>query len=77
MKLGNLNLKLGDMKKKFIFDDDISGKEIKDEYIKRKNLNTDYISKIRLFFGGNEIYEKDLLFQHKVKDNYIIQININ
>ena len=65
------------MKEKFIFYDDISGKEIKEEYVKRKNLNSDYVSKIRLFFGGNEIHEKDLLYQHKVKDNYTIQININ
>ena len=73
----NINLKLGDLKEKFIFYDDVSGKEIKEEYVKRKNLNSDYVNKIRLFFGGNEIHEKDLLYQHKVKDNYTIQININ
>ncbi len=55
------------MKKKFIFDDDISGKEIKDEYIKRKYLNTDYISKIRLFFGGNEIYGGVYYFSIKLR----------
>ena len=73
----NVNLKIGDLKEKFIFYDDVSGKEIKEEYVKRKNLNSDYVSKIRLFFGGNEIHEKDLLYQHKIKDNYTIQININ
>ena len=73
----NVNLKLGDIKEQFIFFDDISGLEIKEEQIKRKKLNNDYIGKIRLFFGGNEIHEKDLLYQHKIKDNYTIQININ
>ena len=74
----NVNLKLGDIKEQFIFFDDISGLEIKEEFLKRKNLDLEnYFKRIRLFFGGNEIHEKDLLYQHKIKDNYTIQININ
>ena len=70
-------LKYGDDKEKFTFDDDISGKEIKEEYAKRKKLNLDiYSKKIRLFFGGNEIHDDEFLYQHKLKDNYSIQVNI-
>ena len=74
----NIFLKLGDEKEKFTFDDDISGKEIKEEYAKRKKLNLDiYSKKIRLFFGGNEIHDNEFLYQHKVKENYSIQVNIS
>ena len=74
----NIFLKLGDEKEKFTFDDDISGKEIKEEYAKRKKLDLDiYHQKIRLFFGGNEIHDNEFLYQHKVKENYSIQVNIS
>ena len=70
-------LKLNDIKEKFIFDDDITGKEIKEEFLKRKNLDLEnYFKRIRLFFGGNEIHDNEFLYQHKVKDNYSIQVNI-
>ena len=74
----NIFLKLGDEKEKFTFDDDITGKEIKEEYAKRKKLDLDiYHQKIRLFFGGNEIHNNEYLYQHKVKENYSIQVNIS
>ena len=74
----NIFLKLGDEKEKFTFDDDITGKEIKDEYAKRKKLDLDiHHQKIRLFFGGNEIHNNEYLYQHKVKENYSIQVNIS
>ena len=70
-------LKLNDDKEKFIFDDDITGKEIKEEFLKRKNLDLEnYFKRIRLFFGGNEFHDNEFLYQHKVKDNYSIQVNI-
>ena len=70
-------LKLNDIKEKFIFDDDITGKEIKEEFLKRKNLDMEnYFKRIRLFFGGNEIHDNEFLYQHKLKDNYSIQVNI-
>ena len=58
-------LKLCEEKEKFNFDDDISGKEIKEEFAKRKKLNFEtYSNKIRLFFGGNEIHDNEFLYQH-------------
>ena len=73
----NIFLKLGDEKEKFTFDDDITGKEIKEEFLKRKNLDLEnYFKRIRLFFGGNEFHDNEFLYQHKMKDNYSIQVNI-
>ncbi len=71
-------LKFGDDKEKFFIDDDISGKDIKEQYFNRKKFNfDDFLYKIRLFFGGNEIHDNEFLYQHNIKNNYTIQVNIN
>lgn len=51
----------------------ISGGEIKQLYAKIKGYNLDNC-KIRLFFGGNEIKDNEFVYQHKIFNNYIIQV---
>ena len=51
----------------------ISGGEIKQLYANIKGYNLDKC-KIRLFFGGNEIRENEFIYQHKILNNYIIQV---
>ncbi len=67
-------LRKNDDKEKLEIFDDISGKDLKEKYIDVKNLKN--ISSIRLFFGGNEIKDNDLLYQHKIMNKYCIQVVI-
>jgi hypothetical protein len=46
---------------------------VKEKY-KEENENVDKNCKIRLFFGGGEILDNHMLFQHNVKDDYTIQL---
>jgi hypothetical protein len=55
-------------------DDHTTGKELKDLYIKSSNVNTNKIIKFRLLFGGSEILDEHKLYQHKMCDDYTIQI---
>ena len=65
-------LRKNDEKEQLEIFDDISGKDLKQEYINIKNIHN--IKNIRLFFGGNEIKDNDLLYQHKIMNKYCIQV---
>jgi hypothetical protein len=58
--------------KKTNFDcvDSMTGKELKDKYNETMKSEED----MRLFFGGAEIRDEHKLYQHNLKDEYIIQI---
>lgn len=61
--------------KKYPFDlcETTSGEEIKRKWCEKIRINyKDYY--LRLFFGGNEIKNDQLLYQHKVLNHYIIQV---
>lgn len=53
-----------------------TGKEVKERYCKEKEMKIQEFN-IRLFFGGNEIKDEHYLYQHKVMNNYTIQIHCN
>ena len=65
-------LRKNDEKEQLEIFDDISGKDLKQVYINIKNIHN--IKNIRLFFGGNEIKDNDLLYQHKIMNKYCIQV---
>lgn len=57
--------------------DNITGKELKDLYCKKADINFNGKSyKIKLFFGGAEILNEHMLFKHNVKNDYTVQIMI-
>lgn len=51
--------------------DNLSGKQLKELYFKTINLDP---IKIRLFFGGAEILDDHLLYNHKIRNGYTIQV---
>lgn len=53
-----------------------TGKEIKKKYCEKMAMEIDSYH-IRLFFGGNEIKDDQYLYQHKVMNNYTIQLIYN
>ena len=58
--------------------DNMTGKELIDKYCQEENLNFDRNKyNIKLIFGGGIIKDNETLFQHKVKNDYTIQICIN
>ena len=62
-----------DTKTKLEIPEGISGRELKEMYVKEKNLPSEN-SKYRMFFGGNEIKDNEYIYQHKIDNDYIIQI---
>ena len=50
-----------------------TGKKIKEVFIEKTNMNKNEY-KIRLFFSGMEIKDNDYIYQHKLDNNYKIQI---
>lgn len=75
-KCFNIYLKNGEKdKEKYEICDDYSGKYIKDLYKQKNKLQN--CCNIRLFFGGIEVHDNDLLYQHEIKKNYTIQVLSN
>lgn len=58
----------------FQLDDNLTGNDLKQAFLKKagKYNLTDY--KIRFLFGGAEIKDEDNLYQHNLKEGYKIQI---
>jgi hypothetical protein len=54
--------------------DNITGLELKHKYLKSVNLPIEQY-KLRMFFGGVEIKDEQLIYQHNLKDEYKIQIS--
>ena len=50
-----------------------TGKKIKKVFIEKTKMNENEY-KIRLFFSGMEIKDNDYIYQHKLDDNYKIQV---
>ena len=61
------------IKKKISVFDNISGKELIDIFCEENNIDKEKY-KIKLIFGGAIIKDDETLFQHKVKNDYVIQI---
>ena len=55
--------------------DNTTGEELIQKYANEENIDLTH-NKIRLLFGGGIIKENETLFQHKVKNGFIIQICI-
>ena len=68
-----ITLSESDIRVTFNVKEGVTGKEIKEMYIKEKGYDCK-VEAIRLFFGGNEIKNEELLYQHKIKVGYIIQV---
>ena len=68
-----ITLSESDIRVTFNVKEGVTGKEIKEMYIKEKGYDCK-VEAIRLFFGGNEIKNEELLYQHKIKEGYIIQV---
>ena len=76
-KKEKINIILNDVttqiKKKISVFDNISGKELIDIFCEENNIDKEKY-KIKLIFGGAIIKDDETLFQHKVKNDYVIQI---
>ena len=76
----NIEIKLFDIinQKKYNYTvlDSITGYELKEKISKEENIDLSK-DKIRLLFGGGIIKDNETLFQHKVKNGFIIQICIS
>ena len=76
----NIEIKLYDVinqkQNKFTVLDSITGKELKEKYANELNIDLNK-NKIRLLFGGGIIKDNETLFQHKVKNGFIIQVCIS
>ena len=79
-KQQNIEIKLFDIinQKKYNYTvlDSITGYELKEKISKEENIDLSKY-KIRLLFGGGIIKDNETLFQHKVKNGFIIQICIS
>ena len=75
----NIQIKLLDIKnqKQKIFNvlDSITGEELIKKYAEEEKIDLKK-NKVRLLFGGGIIRENESLFQHKVKNGFLIQICI-
>lgn len=60
----------------FDFPENITGHDIKLIFTEKLNLNINEW-KIRLLFGGAEIKDDQMLYQHKIKDGFTIQVSKN
>ena len=58
---------------KEIFSNHDKGETIKKKFFEETKLNENEY-KIRLFFSGMEIKDNDFIYQHKLEDNFKIQI---
>ena len=71
-----INLILYDVEKdnkiSFAFSNHDKGKKVKDEFLNKQNDKGNY--KIRLFFSGMEIKDNDYLYQHKLDNDFKIQV---
>ena len=56
-----------------IFSNHDNGEKIKKKFINETKLNTNEY-KIKLFFSGMEIKDNDFIYQHRLDNNYKIQI---
>ena len=63
-------------KTKYEINDNITGKQLIDKYCEEENIDKNKYN-IKLIFGGGIIKDNETLFQHKVKNDYTIQICIN
>ena len=76
-KKENINIVINDVssqvRKNYNVFDTITGKELIDMYCDDENINKSKY-KFKLIFGGAIIKDDETLFQHKVKNDYVIQI---
>ena len=76
-KKEKINIFLNDVasqvKKNYKVFDDITGKELIGMYCDDENIDKNKFN-FKLIFGGGIIKENETLFQHKVKNDYVIQI---
>ena len=76
-KKEKINIILNDVsvqkRKSYNVYDNTTGKEIKEMYCEEENIDRNKY-KIKLLFGGGIINDDETLFQHKVKNDYVIQI---
>ena len=72
-----INIFLNDVseqkKKSFNIPDSTKGKELIDMYCQEENIDKNKYN-FKLIFGGGIIKDDETLFQHKVKNEYVIQI---
>ena len=77
-KMEQINIILNDVsaqkKKNYNVYDNTTGKELIDMYCEEENIDRDKF-KFRLIFGGGIIKDNETLFQHKLKNDYVIQIS--
>ena len=71
-----LNDVLNQKKIKFNINDNMTGRELIDKYCEQENIDKNKYN-IKLIFGGGIIRDNETLYQHKVKNDYTIQICIN
>ena len=76
-KKEKINIILNDVsaqnKKNYNISDNTTGKELINMYCKEENIDREKY-KIKLIFGGGVINDEETLFQHKVKNGYVIQM---
>ena len=76
-KKEKINIVLNDVsaqkKKNYNIYDTTTGKELIEMYCKEENIDKDKYN-FKLMFGGGIIKDDETLFQHKVKNDYVIQI---
>jgi hypothetical protein len=76
-KKEKINIILNDVeaqkKKNYNIYDTTTGKELIEMYCKEENIDKDKYN-FKLIFGGGIIKDDETLFQHKVKNDYVIQI---
>ena len=53
----------------------LTGEELKALYMKKTNKDKNDVD-VRFFFSGNEIKDKQFIFQHKLKDEYKIMVMV-
>ena len=72
-----INIFLNDVsaqkKKSYCISDTTTGKELIDMYCEEENIDKSKYN-FKLIFGGGIIKDDETLFQHKVKNEYVIQI---
>ena len=74
----SIYLKHGDKEKEKVeVYDNFCGKKLKELFMAKAKIDNIKLENIRLFFGGLEIKNDDLLYQHEIKRHYTVQVLCN